>query len=67
MLVYAEEFHSETGAHAKRLESWKHWAARVGLKPHQMASEEAKDELKRFAQKIVAEHSDIPKLPWMKK
>ena len=67
LLVYAEEFHSETGAHAKRLESWRHWAARVGLKPDQMATEEAKDELKRFAQKIVAEHSDIPKLPWMKK
>jgi len=67
LLVYAEEFHSETGAHAKRLESWKHWAARVGLKPDQMASEEAKDELKKFAQKIAAGHSDIPKLPWMKK
>jgi len=66
LLVYAEEFHSETGAHAKRLETWKHWAARVSLKLGQVDTEEAKEELKKFAQEI-AEHSDIPKLPWMKK
>ena len=67
LLVYAEEFHSETGAHAKRLESWKHWAARVGLKPDQMATEEAKDKLQKFAQRIATGPSDIPKLPWMKR
>jgi hypothetical protein len=67
LLVYAEEFHSETGAHAKRLESWKHWASHVDLNPGQVATEEAKDELKKFAQKITAGNSDIPKLPWMKK
>jgi len=66
LLVYAAEFHSETGAHAKRLETWKHWAARVSLKLGQVGTEEAKEELKKFAQKI-AEHSDIPKLAWMKK
>jgi hypothetical protein len=45
MLVYAEEFHSETGAHAKRLESWKHWADRRKFKPQNMQIEEAKQQL----------------------
>ena len=29
LLVHGEEFHTETGAHAKWLESWGHWARRV--------------------------------------
>src|SRR5262245_18379406 len=31
LLVYAEQFHSEAGSHAKRLETWEHWAKRVGF------------------------------------
>jgi hypothetical protein len=31
LLVRAASFHSETGAHKKGLESWSHWADRVGL------------------------------------
>lgn len=67
LLVYAEEFHSESGAHAKRLESWKHWAKRVGLKPGQVTAEMAKHQMKELAQKIAGVHRDSPKLPWMKK
>lgn len=31
--LHAEEFHTEKGAHAKRLESWRHWAKRKAIKP----------------------------------
>src|SRR5262249_351245 len=30
MLVYSVQFHSESGAHVRRLESWRHWAQRTG-------------------------------------
>ncbi len=31
LLVYATEIHTERGRHEKMLESWKHWARRMGL------------------------------------
>lgn len=31
MLVYASQFHSESGAHKRRLESWRHWSRRTGV------------------------------------
>ncbi len=66
LLVYAEEFHSETGAHAKRLESWRHWAKRAGPFPSQMTTEMAKRKLMILVQKIAGVHRDSAKLPWMK-
>ena len=30
LLVYSEQFHTAAGAHARRLESWDHWASRTG-------------------------------------
>jgi hypothetical protein len=67
LLVYGEEFHSESGAHAKRLESWKHWEGRVGLNPAWITTELARHEMEKAAQKIARGPSEIPKLPWMKK
>ena len=31
LLVFATEVHTESGAHLKQLETWAHWADRVGL------------------------------------
>ena len=30
LLVFSEQFHSESGAHVRRLESWDHWSSRIG-------------------------------------
>ncbi len=30
LLVYSEQFHTDAGAHARRLESWDHWSIRTG-------------------------------------
>jgi hypothetical protein len=65
LLVYAEEFHSETGAHAKRLESWRHWAARTKYKPRAMKVEEAEH---RFSEILLAMNKRFKakaRLPWM--
>lgn len=32
LLVRSEEFHTESGAHARRLESWSEWAKRLGVR-----------------------------------
>ena len=45
LLVQGHEVHTESGAHAKRLESWQHWAKRVGLKRSSMKPERAKKKL----------------------
>jgi hypothetical protein len=66
LLIYAEEFHSETGAHAKRLESWKHWAKRIGLVLEQMTAEIAKQKIMQLTQKIATVGDENMKLPWLK-
>jgi len=66
LLIYAEEFHSETGAHAKRLESWKHWANRLSLALGKMATHEAKRILEERARRIAGKSTGKAKLPWMK-
>lgn len=38
LLVYSEEVHTETGAHAKQLETWQRWAKRVGLRTRMSAA-----------------------------
>lgn len=42
LLAHGEQFHSEAGSHSKNLESWQHWAERVGLAGPQIAASEAK-------------------------
>jgi len=40
LLIHARQFHSETGAHAKRLMTWERWCAHTGFDPreHQMTA-----------------------------
>ena len=41
LLVHGEQFHTEGGSHAKRIESWTRWTARAGVDPHAVSSAEA--------------------------
>lgn len=66
LLIYAEEFHSESGAHAKRLESWSHWAERKGLPFPGMAQAEAQESLERAVAAINEEFGADGFLPWQK-
>jgi hypothetical protein len=38
LLVHGEQFHSETGSHNKRLESWTVWAKRAGIADAELPS-----------------------------
>jgi len=65
LLVCAEEFHSETGAHAKRLESWRHWAARRKYKPRAMKVEGAEHRLLEILLAMNKRFKAKARLPWM--
>ena len=56
LLVRAEQSHSETGAHRKRVEDWKRWAASAGLPLPEIDIREAK----AFLQSLCPE----ARFPW---
>jgi hypothetical protein len=63
LLVYGTEVHTDRGHHEMRLESWEHWARRVGCRKT-MASVEACLALERAATALGA----APKiLPWRRR
>ena len=64
LLVHSEEVHTETGAHAKRLESWEHWAGRVGFTERKLAAGEAKKELEQALRTLGARAGAGGRLPW---
>jgi hypothetical protein len=41
LLVRCEQFHTDAGSHDKRLESWPHWAERIGLEARRRTPGEA--------------------------
>lgn len=49
LLIHATEIHTETGAHAKVLESWPHWQERVGFNESLPMLTAAKDQLQQAA------------------
>ncbi len=63
LLVFAEQFHSESGAHSKRLESWSHWAQRASLPRRRLQPAVAKLQLEQAA-KCLAGKPNPKLLPW---
>jgi hypothetical protein len=62
LLVYVEEFHSEIGAHARRLESWRHWADRVGIAFVRLTPINARQDFEKVIQKLNSKYN--APLPW---
>lgn len=67
LLVYSEEIHTPSGAHAKRLETWERWAKRVGLPRAKMTAEQAKRQLEKIAASLNAQFHAQCRLPWQTK
>lgn len=42
LLAHGQQFHSKAGSHSKNLETWQHWAERVGLAGDNVPVSEAK-------------------------
>lgn len=64
LLVYAEEIHSNSGAHAKRLETWGRWSESVGFVPDAMSPAQAKRNLEDIVATLNARFEANARLPW---
>ena len=64
IIVHSEEVHTETGAHAKILQTWKRWARHVGLSKRKMDTEEAKKVFDEIVGALNARFAAKGKLPW---
>lgn len=64
LLVYAEEVHTESGAHAKRLETWENWAARSGLAGMGVTAEQGKQMIEGIVATLNARFKANGTLPW---
>jgi hypothetical protein len=64
LLIHAGEFHTETGAHAKLLETWKTWAQRsdypVGVRRAETAMQKLEERVAKLNQQFEAK----ARLPW---
>lgn len=64
LLTVAHQIHTESGAHARTLETWEHWRRRIGFKPTKVLVEAA---MKTFNDRLVNMNSKSgskAKLPW---
>jgi len=64
LLVYSQEVHTPSGAHAKRLASWECWMQGVGFRPTEWSPEDAKREFERVIVALNARHGGTGRLPW---
>lgn len=64
LLVYGEQFHTESGAHAKRLESWQHLVRRLRLRRRHLSAASARKQLEVIAASLEARFRSKVRLPW---
>ncbi|MDQ3473883.1 MAG: hypothetical protein M3447_09115 [Acidobacteriota bacterium] len=64
LLVVGTQFHSESGAHEKRLETWDHWMKQKKFKPVKISLETAKNRLELKLRSLNEEFGASATLPW---
>lgn len=64
LLIHSEQVHTESGAHAKVLQSWESWAASARLKVGEMSVAEAKKSLEQRVQELNKRFDGKATLPW---
>lgn len=62
LLVFSQEVHTESGAHAKRLESWEYWARRLEVNKGEMSVAQAQAQLEQATESLGASSGGM--LPW---
>jgi hypothetical protein len=66
LLIHADQVHTESGAHAKVLETWDVWAKRAGYRAKATSPLRARHYLERRLTQMNAEYSGKGRLPWEK-
>lgn len=64
LLVVGTQFHSESGAHEKRLETWDHWIKQRKFKPAKLSPAAAKDRFEERLAGLNQEFGALATLPW---
>ena len=64
LLVYSEQFHSESGAHGRRLESWDHWSNRIGNVGEQITAVSGGRLLEEVVASLNRKFKGSGRLPW---
>lgn len=67
LLVSVEQFHTESGSHARRLESWDRWSGRTGYSGEVTATDVAKLRLEVIVASLNRQFNARGFLPWQKK
>ena len=64
LLIHSTELHTESGAHAKVIETWQRWANRQGFTTRRISAQHAK---RRIEEKVMALNEEFgarARLPW---
>jgi len=56
--------HTEAGAHARMLESWKHWAGRIGFRRGTMTAPQGRERLEQALAVLNERFAARARLPW---
>jgi hypothetical protein len=64
LLAHGESIHTEAGFHAKRLETWEHWAARLGLDDPLPEAAAARQHFEELVAALNARFGGAARLPW---
>jgi hypothetical protein len=67
MLVFSAQFHSESGAHVRRLESWDHWSNRTHFSLDSTTPASARKALEERTANLNREFAGRGRLPWLGK
>jgi hypothetical protein len=66
LLVYGEDFHTSSGAHAKRLLTWQKWADREGFSGTPIKPSQAKARLEQVVDEMAGSADFRKLLPWVR-
>ena len=64
LLIHAEQIHTQSGKHAKVIETWDVWARRAGFRPRRQDAVAARRFLEQRLTNINRKYNGAGKLPW---
>lgn len=64
LLIHTKEFHAKNGSHAKVLETWQHWADRIGFQIDYGSTAEAKRAFESLLTNLNLKHAAQGRLLW---
>ncbi len=64
LLVHSEEIHTDSGTHAKRLQSWRLWTTSRGIAAPRMTSQDGKNAFEDLLRGLNTQFGASGHLPW---